>query len=94
MPNYPDRTPRDVHEANARARSPEVELNVFLEFHRLEEYGPYISIEDEEFPSYRIESDDEQKSYAAGVGLTPYNPGLYWIASGWAINEQGEKTEI
>ena len=74
MPNYPDRTPRDEHEANARAMSPEIELNILLESHRLEEYGPYISIEDTDSPSYRIESDDEQQSYVASVWLTPYNP--------------------
>ena len=94
MPNYPDRRPSDEREANARATSPEVELNILLEFHRLEEYGPYISIEDAESPSYRIESDDEQQSYAAGVWLTPYNPKLYWIVSGWATNEKGEKVEF
>ena len=79
MPNYPDRTPRDEHEANVRAMSPVFELNVLLESHRLEEYGPYISIEDAESPSYRIESDDEQQSYVASVWLNPYNPKLYWI---------------
>ena len=94
MPNYPDRTPRDEHEANARAMSPEVELNVLLEFHCLEEYGPYISIEDVESPSYRILSDDEQQSYVASVWLTPYNPKLYWIVSGWTTNEQGEKAKF
>lgn len=94
MPNYPDRTLVDEHEANSRAKSPEVELNILLEFHGLEEYGPYISIEDAESPSYHIESDDENQSFAASVWLTPYNPKLYWIASGWTINEQGEKGEF
>ena len=41
-----------------------------------------------------IESDDEQQSYAASVWLTPYNPKLYWIVSGWTTNEQGEKAEF
>ena len=94
MPNYPDRTPRDEHEGNAKAMSPEVELNVLLEFHRLEEYGPYISIEDVESPTYRIVSDDGQQSYVASVWLTPYNPRLYWVVSGWTTNEQGEKAEF
>ena len=94
MPKYPDRRPSDEHEANARATSPDVELNILLEFHQLEEYGPYISIEDSESPSYHIESDDEQQSYAASVSLTPFNPKLYWIASGWTTNEQGEKAEF
>ena len=94
MPNYPNRRPRDEHEANARAKSPEIELDILLEFHHLEEYGPYISIEDAESPSYRIESDDEQQSYVASVWLTPYNPKLYWIASGWTTNEQGEKAQF
>ena len=75
MPNYPDRRPSNEHEANARAKSPELELNILLEAHGLEEYGPYISIEDaDEGPSYRIESDDDQENYAASVWLTPYNP--------------------
>ena len=94
MPNYPNRTPSDEHEANARARSPEVELNVLLAFHRLEEYSPYISIEDAESPSYRIECDDGQQSYMASVWLTPYNPKMFWIVSGWTINEKGEKAEF
>ena len=94
MPNYPDRRPSDEHEANARATSPEVELNILLEFHHVEEYGPYISIVDAESPSYRIESDDEQQSYTASVWLTPYNPKLYWIVSGWTTNEQGVKAEF
>ncbi len=72
MPNYPDRRPSDEHEAKARAESPVVELNILLDFHGLQEYHP----------NYRIESDDEQQSYAASVWLTPYNPKLYWIASG------------
>ena len=94
MPNYPDRRPSDEHEAKARAESPVVELNILLDFHGLQEYHPYISIDDAEFPNYRIESDDEQQSYAASVWLTPYNPKLYWIASGWTTNEQGEKAEF
>ena len=94
MPNYPDRTPDDEHEAKARAKSPIIELNILLDFHGLQEYHPYITIEDAEFPSYRIESDDEQESYVANVWLTPYNPKLYWIASGWTTNEQGEKVEF
>lgn len=84
----------DEQEANARAHSPEVELNILLEYHRLEEYSPYISIEDAESPSYRIESDDEQQSFVATVWLTPYNPKLYWIVSGWTTNEHGEKAEF
>ena len=94
MPNYPDRTPTDEHEANARAKSPDIELNILLEVHCLEEYGPYISIEDAESPSYSIESDDEQQSYVATVWLNPYNPKLYWIVTGWTTNEQGEKAEF
>ncbi len=95
MPNYPHRTPRDEHEANARAKSPDIELNILLEVHCLEEYGPYISIEDaDEGPSYRIESDDDQQDYSASVWLTPYNPKLYWIVSGWTTNEQGEKEKF
>ena len=94
MPNYPDRRPSDEHEAKARAESPVVELNILLDFHGLQAYHPYISIEDAEFPNYRIESGDEQQSYAASVWLTPYNPKLYWIASGWTTNEQGEKAEF
>ena len=94
MPNYPDRRPSDKHEAKARAESPVVELNILLDFHGLQEYHPYISIEDAEFPNYRIESDDEQQSYAASVWLTPYNPELYWIVSGWTTNEHGEKEEF
>ncbi len=82
MPNYPDRTPSDEHEANARATSPAVELDILLEFHHLEEYGPYISIEDAGVgPSYQIKSDDDQQNYSASVWLTPYDPKLYWIAS-------------
>ena len=94
MPNYPDRRPSDEREAKARAESPVVELNILLDFHGLQEYHPYISIEDAEFPNYRIESDDEQQSYVGSVWLTPYNPKLYWIASGWTTNEQGEKAEF
>ncbi len=95
MPNYPDRGPRDEHEANARAKSPEIELNIFLEVHCLEEYGPFISIEDaDEGPSYRIESGDDQQNYTASVWLTPYNPKLYWIATGWTTNEKREKVEF
>ena len=95
MPNYPDRTPKDEHEANARARSPAIELNILLEVHGLEEYGPYISIEDaDEGPSYSIESDDYPQSYAATVWLTPYDPKLYWIAKGWTTNEQGEEVRF
>ena len=95
MPNYPDRTPSDEHEAEARATSPEVELNILLEFHQLEEYGPYISIEDaDEGPSYRIESDDDQQNYSASVWLPQVYPKTYWIASGWTTNEQGEKAEF
>ncbi len=91
MPNYPDRTPKDEHEANARANSPEIELNILLEVHGLEEYSPYISIGDsDEGPSYRIESDDYPQSYAASVWLTPYDPKLYWIASVWGA-ALGEK---
>ena len=94
MPNYPDREPRDEHEASARAESPAIELNILLEFHRLEEYGPYISIEDaDEGPSYRIESDDGQQNYWGSVWLTPYDPKLYWIATGRTTNERGEETE-
>ncbi len=94
MPNYPDRTPSDEDEAKARAESPIVELNILLDFHGLQEYHPYITIEDAEFPNYRIESDDEQQSYSASVWLTPYNPELYWIASGWTTDEQGEKVDF
>ena len=94
MPNYPDRRPSDEREAKARAESPVVELNILLDFHGLQEYHPYISIEDAEFPNYRIESDDEQQSYVGSVWLTPYSPKLYWIASGWTTNEQGEKAEF
>lgn len=94
MPNYPDRRPSDEHEANARANSPVVELNILLDFHGLQEYHPYIRIEDEEFPNYQIESDDEQQSYAASVWLTPFNPKLYWIALGWTTNDQGDKEEF
>ena len=95
MLNYPDRTPSDEHEAKARATSPEVELNILLEVHCLEEYGPYIRIEDaDEGPSYRVESDDDQQNYSASVWLTPYNPKLYWIATGWTTDEQGKKEEF
>ena len=94
MPNYPDRTPIGEHEANARAESPDIELNILLEVHCLEEYGPYISIEDAESPSYHIESDDEQESYVATVLLSSYNPKLYWIATGWTTNEKGENEEF
>ena len=94
MSNYPDRRPSDEHEAKARAESPVVELNILLDFHGLQEYHPYISIDDADFPSYRIESDDEQQSYAASVWLTPYNPKLYWIATGWTTDEKGEKEEF
>ena len=95
MPNYPDRRPRDEHEASARAQSPAIELNILLEVHCLEEYGPYISIEDADGgPSYRIESGDHQQNYSASVWLTPYNPKLYWIATGWTTNEKGEKKEF
>ena len=96
MPNYPDRRPEDEHEASARVHSPEIELNIFLEAHCLEEYGPYISIEDtfDGGPSYRIESDEGQQNYWASVWLTPYNPKLYWIATGGTINEKGEKKEF
>ena len=95
MPNYPDRRPSDEHEANARAKSPDIELNILLEVHCLEEYGPYISIKDaDEGPSYRIESDDDQQNYSASVWLTPYNPKLYWIATVWTTNEQGEKSDF
>ncbi len=95
MPNYPHRAPKDQHEANSRSRSPEIELNILLEVHHLEEYGPYISIEDsDEGPCYRIESDDNQQSYVASVWLTPFNPELYWIATGWTTNEKGEKGEF
>ena len=94
MPNYPDREPRDEREANARAKSPGVELNILLDVHGLEEYGPYISIEDEEYPAYRVASDDDEQSYSASVWLTPYNPRLYWIATGWTTNDRGEKEEF
>ena len=94
MSNFPDRRPSDEHEAKARAESPVIELNILLDFHGLQEYHPYISIEDEECPNYRIGTDDEQQSYAASVWLTPYDPKLYWIASGWTTNEQGEKAEF
>ena len=96
MPPYPDRRPKHEYEANARAESPDIELNILLEFHHLEEYGPYISIEDADDggPSYRIESDDDQQNYSASVWLTPYNPKLYWIATGWTTNEKGEKEEF
>ncbi len=92
MPNYPDRTPSDENEANGRAKSPGIELNVLLEAHDLEEYGPYISIEDAEYegPSYRIESDDDQQHYSGSVWLPKLYPKTYWIASGWTTNEQGE----
>ena len=45
MPNYPDRRPSDEHDVKARAESPVVELNILLDFHGLQEYHPYISIE-------------------------------------------------
>ena len=86
--------PRDEHEANARAKSPEVELSVLLEFHRLEEYGPYISIEDVESPSYQIESDDEQQRYAASVWLTPYNPKTVLDSFGLDDKRSRRKNEI
>ena len=94
MPNYPDRRPKDEHEANARSKSPEIELNILLEVHGLEEYGPYISIEDEDLPGYHVGSGDKQQSYEATVWLTPYNPKLYWIATGWTTNDQREKVEF
>ena len=91
MPNYPDRTPRNEDQAKARAGAPAFELDLFLEFHGLEEYGPYISIEDDdEGHSYRIESDDYPQSYAGSVWLSPIYPRLYWIATGRTTNEQGE----
>ena len=94
MPNYPDRRPKNEDEVKARARSTEIELNILLAVHGLEEYSPYISIDDEEHPSYHIESGDKQQSYAASVWLTPFQPWLYWIATGWTTNEQGEKTDF
>ena len=93
MANYPDRTPRGEYEVNARAKSPEIELNVLLDFHGLEEYHPYISIWDEGLPNYRIESDDEQQSYAASVWLSEVYPG-HWIVDGWTTSEGGEQEKF
>ena len=97
MPNYPDRTPRDEHEAHARARSPEIELSILLEFHGLEEYGPYISIEDaDDGPSYRIESDDDQQNYMGSAWLPQVYPRTYWRATIWgsALGEKAPFHEI
>ena len=95
MPNYPDRSPSNEHEAKARAKSPETELYLLLKFHRLEEYDPYIRIEDDDDfgHSYRIEGDDDQQHYAGSVWLSPIYQ-MYWIASGRTTNEQGKTAEF
>ena len=88
---FPDREPRDEHEAKARAKSPDIEVNILLEIHGMEEYGPYISIEDDEGPSYQIKSDDYPHSYMASVWLSPVYPNTYWIATVTVpTNEQGK----
>ena len=91
MPNYPDRSPSTEEEAKARAESPAIELELFLEFHGLEEYGPYISIEDaDEGPSYHIESDDDQENYMGSVWLPQVYTKTYWRATVWG-SALGEK---
>ncbi len=90
---FPDREPRNEDEAKARAKSPDIEVNILLEFHGMEEYGPYIRIEDGyDGPSYRIESDGDHPKYMASVWLSPVYPKTYWIATVTVptTNAQGE----